>query len=346
MKNNNNKNNRSIPIPPPEKYYPNSDTCKTQILSDNKKKPYKGQYTFGSHSRIKLNPFWVTGFSDGDSSFIIKFQKRSNLTWQIKPVFQIGLHLKDKDIIYNLQYFFNDTGIVSFDEKNQKVYLTINKIQDLNSVVIPHFLSYPLQSDKKIDFDLWVEIVRIIISKKHLTKDGLLRILSLKTILNRGLSKKLISEFPDVIKLSRPLLELSTNSLNNHWIAGFTAAEGSFSITINEKDGRKLPQVRARFSIGLHARDINILTRISNQLNTGNIYSNNQGTVFFEIANLTSIKTKLIPLFDEHNLNNIKHFDFLDFKQIICLMENREHLTELGLNTIRKIKSNMNLRRI
>jgi len=232
-------------------------------------------------------------------------------------------------------------------KKNQKVYYTINRIQDLNSVVIPHFLSYPLQSDKKkIDFDLWAEIVRIIISKKHLTKDGLLRILSLKTILNRGLSKKLISEFPDVINLSRPLLELSTNSLNNHWIAGFTAAEGSFSVTINEKDGRKLPQVRARFSIGLHARDINILTRISNQFNTGNIYSNNKGTVLFQIANLTSIKTKLIPLFDEHNLNNIKHFDFLDFKQIICLMENREHLRNYGLNTIREIKSNMNLRRM
>jgi len=38
MKNNNNKNNRSVPIPPPEKFYSNSDTCKVQILDENKKK--------------------------------------------------------------------------------------------------------------------------------------------------------------------------------------------------------------------------------------------------------------------------------------------------------------------
>jgi len=46
MKNNKNQNN-SVPISPPappEKLYPNSDTCKTQILSDNKNK--SGIYMF------------------------------------------------------------------------------------------------------------------------------------------------------------------------------------------------------------------------------------------------------------------------------------------------------------
>jgi len=38
MKNNNNKNNRSVPIPPQEKFYSNSDTCKVQILDENKNK--------------------------------------------------------------------------------------------------------------------------------------------------------------------------------------------------------------------------------------------------------------------------------------------------------------------
>jgi hypothetical protein len=67
--------------------------------------------------------------------------------------------------------------------KNNKAYLTINKIQDLNSFIIPHFESYPLQSDKQIDFNLWAKIVRMIISKEHLKRDGFLDILSLKTIL-------------------------------------------------------------------------------------------------------------------------------------------------------------------
>ena len=53
----------------------------------------------------------------------------------------------------------------------------------------------------------------------------------------------------------------------------------------------------------------------------------------------------LIPLFNEHNLNNIKYLDFLDFKIVISLMEKGEHLNELGLTHIREIKSRMNLRR-
>jgi len=58
-------------------------------------------------------------------------------------------------------------------------------------------LNLILYSQIKIDFYLWVKIKKkkFIISKEHLTKAGFLIILSLKTILNRGLSKKLIDEF-------------------------------------------------------------------------------------------------------------------------------------------------------
>lgn len=125
-------------------------------------------------------------------------------------------------------------------------------------------------------------------SKEHLNKEGFLRILSLKTILNRGLSSKLIAEFPNIIYLTRPLLEPSNELLDPNWLAGFSAAEGSFSITISERDNRKIPQVRARFSIGLHSRDSEILIRIRNYLSVGNLYSNNQGTsalFFFLILN-------------------------------------------------------------
>lgn len=299
----------------------------------------------GEPSLNKLNPFWVTGFSDGDSSFTVKFKKRMNLTWQILPVFQIGLNIKDKDIVYKIQYFFNGVGIVSFDHINNIVYYTINKIKELNLIVIPHLDMYPLLSDKKIDYDLWVEIVKIIVSKNHLRQDGFFKILSLKRNLNRGLSPKLKEEFPNIDLCSRPELEISNQVINNNWIAGFTAAEGSFSITINEKDGRNLPQVRARFSIGLHKKDINILTRIKNQLNLGNIYSNNKGIVSFEVGIILELETSLIPFFDAHDLNNIKHLDFLAFKKVISIIKNKEHLSKLGLSKIRTIKSEMNLLR-
>lgn len=130
-------------------------------------------------------------------------------------------------------------------------------------------------------------------TKEHLKKEGffLIKILSLKSILNRGLSNILLNEFPDVKSLNRPILESLNENLNNYWIAGFSAAEGSFSITINENDNRKLPQVffRARFSIGLHLKDKNLLIRIKRHLNAGNIYNISNLVCSLEIAKLNDL---------------------------------------------------------
>jgi hypothetical protein len=203
----------------------------TKVLKDNNLATYNRD----------LDPHFVTGFSDGESTFMIKLKKRTNLTWQIIPVFQIGLNERDKDIIKEIKHFFNDVGIISFDTKNNKVYFTVNKIKDLNDYIIPHFESYPLQSNKFIDYKLWSESVRIM-------------------VVNRGISQKLKEEFPNIAVLERPELNYSLDLLDNYWIAGFCAAEGSFNVSINEKKDRKLPQVRARFTIGLNNHGVEMST--------------------------------------------------------------------------------------
>jgi hypothetical protein len=52
------------------------------------------------------------------------------------------------------------------------------------------------------------------ISKEHFKKEGFLKILSLKSNLNNGLSKTLIAEFPEIKLIKRPFLELKTKYLN------------------------------------------------------------------------------------------------------------------------------------
>ena len=48
---------------------------------------------------------------------------------------------------------------------------------------------------KKIDYDLWSECAELIQSKEHLQEKGLNRILSIKSVLNKGLSGKLKAVF-------------------------------------------------------------------------------------------------------------------------------------------------------
>jgi hypothetical protein len=46
-------------------------------------------------------------------------------------------------------------------------------------------------------------------NKEHLTDEGLNRIISLKSILNRGLTEKIKLDFPNINYLERPVFKVS-----------------------------------------------------------------------------------------------------------------------------------------
>jgi len=50
---------------------------------------------------MQLNPYWVTGFIDGEGSFIIIIRKypKYKTGWRVDTEFKIGLHKKDKAVL-------------------------------------------------------------------------------------------------------------------------------------------------------------------------------------------------------------------------------------------------------
>jgi hypothetical protein len=61
-----------------------------------------------------------------------------------------------------------------------------------------------------------------------------------------------------------------------------------------------------------------------------------------DIQLMNNIKSIILPLFNNHPLIGNKKFDFLDFCKIVSLVNNKEHLTLKGLESIKQIKSGMN----
>lgn len=51
----------------------------------------------------QLNPYYVTGFSDGESSFIIQLPKGNSGNYQVQPKFSIELHKKDILLLKRIQ---------------------------------------------------------------------------------------------------------------------------------------------------------------------------------------------------------------------------------------------------
>jgi LAGLIDADG endonuclease len=290
-----------------------------------------------------LSPMWVTGFTDAEGSFIVSIYKRSDSNkWQIKPFFELGLHSKDINTLEELRKFFG-VGIINTRINKKVTSFTVTKNSDLLNVIIPHFSNFPLQTQKRIDFQLWVQIVEIIKKKEHLTQEGLLKILSLKSALNKGLSKN-TSEIKNIEVLERPLHLVDYAEFKNidpNWISGFVAGDGSFDIKITKRQFKY--QVELRFRITQHIRDAHILGVIAKYLDCGKVYIRSTNLACDLVINTFPDNiNKIIPFFKNHPIGTLKEKDFRDFILAAELITVKAHLTLEGLAKIKEIKLNMN----
>jgi hypothetical protein len=76
----------------------------------------------------------------------------------------------------------------------------------LINVIIPFFDKYPLITQKRADFILFKQAIELINDGAHLTEEGLTKVVSIKASMNKGLSDKLLTVFPDIIPVIRPLI--------------------------------------------------------------------------------------------------------------------------------------------
>ena len=77
------------------------------------------------------------------------------------------------------------------------------------AVLIDHFDNYPLITKKRADFELFKKVLELMNRQEHLTPEGLIKIVSLKASMNRGLSEDLQTTFPNVRPVSRPIVDVA-----------------------------------------------------------------------------------------------------------------------------------------
>ena len=210
------------------------------------------------------------------ASFSINVTKSSSnlIGYQVQARFIIEVNIKDINILNNIQAFFGGIGSIICTQNVARY--SVSGTKNINNI-IKFFDEYPLQSSKQIDFTLWKQCVNLILNKKHLTSQGLEKILSYKTAMNFGESEKLKLAFPNIVSMEKPILEMSNLKLNPFWITGFIEGEGSFHINTN-KDTNKMRPV---FSIGLNKRDKFLLIRINNFFKEiGSVYMSDRNNSF------------------------------------------------------------------
>ena len=287
----------------------------------------------------KLSPYFITGFSDGEGCFSCSMveNKKLKVGWRVQPSCQIKLHARDLPVLVLIKKFL-DAGNIS-NAGHSAVQFRVQSPKELKKIQ-KFFKQFNLITRKRADFVLWCKILKLIIKGEHLTIDGLRKIVALKAAMNLSLSDKLKTAFPHVVPFNRPVVELP-KTIDPDWLAGFTSAEGSFMINLRKATTKVGNQVLLVYQLSQHKRDLPLMNLIRIILGCGNLYIY-RTRIDLRVTKFDDIVNKIIPLFNKHPIRGVKALDYQDFCRVAQLMEDKKHLTQEGLEQIRKIKAGMN----
>ena len=290
-----------------------------------------------------LNPYYITGLVDAEGCFTTSIYKDSRIKtgWQVKPIFQLNLHKKDLKLLEAVQKTWGVGKI--YKHGQDSLMYRVSSLKNL-AVITKHFDNYPLITNKLADYLLFKESVDLIQKKLHLTEKGLLTLVGIKSVLNWGLSEKFKETFSNMIRVVRPKVCISEIK-DVYWLIGFVEGEGSFMVITQESKSKKTDYIGLRFVITQHSKDSVLLDNISNYLGCGKCYFS-RNEVNLIVSTFSDIDNKIISLFSKYPLLGTKNEDYIDFCKVAELIKSKDHLTKKGIENIKRIKSNMNSKRI
>lgn len=139
-----------------------------------------------------MEPWYVTGLTNGEGTFSVSFNLRQKLKTKIevRPSFSLSLNQRDLRILEDLKVFFR-VGFIRYSKFDNCYKYEVRDLTDLLRFVVPHFKSYPLKGVKVEDYGKFVEILEMMKRNFHLSSDYLPRIIELAYQMNPSGKRKL-----------------------------------------------------------------------------------------------------------------------------------------------------------
>ena len=144
---------------------------------------------------------WILGFVDGEGCFSIGFVRQPDRTgrrgyktgYQVSHEFAVTQGAKSIECLRELQEFFGVGQVLinqRYDNHTEHLYrYVVRRRTDLLGTVIPFFQQYSLRSSKRDDFSKFAQVVMMIASGHHLTREGLIEIAQIAETMNRKKSR-------------------------------------------------------------------------------------------------------------------------------------------------------------
>jgi len=293
----------------------------------------------------ELNPSFVTGFTDGEGSFSFSVVKSTSNTtgWALLLKFNLvaANNPANYTMLVSIQQFFG-IGKIVYSKDNTYIRFIVNGLKNC-LIIKQHFINYPLLSYKLVHFNIWCEVINLILSKEHLNLSGLLKIIALKEHSPNGLSDLLLNDFPNYNSIKKPKYNPNFALLNINWLAGFINADGSFGLNV-QTDSSGGTFCRFRILITQHNNSLALLQAICENLGVGKVYSSTNHLSNIKNFSLNNVNN-FISKFKVTQLLGAKALDYADFCKGIDIINSKAHLNKEGLSTYIKNLEGMNSKR-
>ncbi len=160
-----------------------------------------------------INPYWIVGFIMGDGGFTFsKSLVISKKTNETRVYFSVQMFVSQLNIdVYLLRSICNHigTGLITSYSNNLIASLRVSDIKSIQHLILPFFEKYPLLGHKKIQFNIWLKAVFIIMGtpnySKEKQKELIIAFIELSNLQSRSKDKNLLAKFLDTkIKIVYP----------------------------------------------------------------------------------------------------------------------------------------------
>jgi LAGLIDADG endonuclease len=136
------------------------------------------------YSREFLSAY-ISGYADGEGCFTVSISPRAKLLagWEVRPSFSVSQNGDRAEVLHALQAYFG-CGSIRPDRSDRTLKWEIRRLEDILGRVIPHFETYPLLSGKRLDFERFASICRLMATGAHRRRAGLVEIVDLARAMN------------------------------------------------------------------------------------------------------------------------------------------------------------------
>jgi hypothetical protein len=129
----------------------------------------------GANGRaVPLDPWFVTGLTEGEGCFCISFAVRAKLRTglEVRPSYSLSLNEKDLTLLEDLQAFYG-CGWIRESKSDRTFKYEVRAIRDLTGVILPHFERFPLRGCKARSCAGFSRACRMVEQGDHLQRSGL-----------------------------------------------------------------------------------------------------------------------------------------------------------------------------